>query len=221
MTSSPIPPSATHEPTVGHDAAEHLDPLIVAAFLDGGLDHVARRRAMQHLDACALCRAEIGDVQRLLRPAHTRPWWWGGVAAAAAALVIWLAPNALTRANGDASFGGASPAVTDAIDRERAALAAPEIDAPLDIVSDSLIPATGDIQLVWRAAAPGASYDLLVQDENGAVLYAITTSDTTQRVPRARLATRAPMYWRVHAQLLDGRERSTGAQRLRPLSNER
>jgi hypothetical protein len=199
-------------------AHAHLDALTVAAFLDGALSGTARATAVRHLESCTSCREEIGDVQRLLRPQRPSSWRWRG-AAAAAALLLCVAPFAVTGfgARGTHDVRGA---VTDAgdraaIDRERAALAVPEIEEPLRAATDSLTTDGNHLVLVWYAAANGASYNLVVQDEAGGVRYATSTADTMHVVPREKLGTNDRLYWRVHAQLLDGRERSTGAQPLR------
>jgi hypothetical protein len=200
-------------------AHSHLDDLTVAAFLDGALSRPARARAVRHLESCTACREEIGDVQRLLRPRRpSSSWWWGG-AAAAAALLLWLGPFGVNefgaREARDERGAGAYGGDRDVIDRERAAPTAPEIDEPLRAASGSLITDGDRLVLIWHAAARGASYNLVVQDEAGGVRYAASTTDTAHAVPRAQLGTNDRLYWRVHAQLLDGRERSTGAQLLR------
>ncbi|AMW04181.1 zf-HC2 domain-containing protein [Gemmatimonas phototrophica] len=196
---------------VARAAEEHLDAHLVAAFVDGSLSAPAKQVAAQHLALCSECRREVVEVRRLLpAPPTVRVRYLAPLAAAAAVIVMMR-------------WGGGSTPPSITPDTTRGALPSagagpsPEIETALAVVtSDSLVSNTTDLILVWRSAAPGATYDLVVQNDVGSVLHATATSDTVLTLPRAVLRAAPRAWWSVTAQQLDGRSRSTGAYLLVP-----
>jgi len=206
----------------------HPDALTIAAFVDDTLSAAAREITLEHLAACSACREEVGDVQRLLRPVRRPIGRWSALLAAAAALVLWIPSQQrlsltstltddVTRATG----GSATAAVANpSVDRERTAAVRvagelTELDAPLVVVEAPRLLAGNRVEFVWRAADTGANYEVVVQDESGGVRYRAATLDTVHLIPRSVLGAPSRLYWRVHARLLDGRERSSAAYLLR------
>jgi anti-sigma factor RsiW len=212
---------SSHPASIFSDG-HHPDALVVAAFVDGTLAGDARTQLLQHLEVCATCREEVREVRRLMRASSSSPssrvWPWGALLAAAATLLVWVAPSYMPRtaSSADSAQEATMPSLLDTpmSDRERADSSVPELDAPLAVITDSLAARTASVSLTWHAAGDGATYDVVVQDETGGVRYNSTTSDTTHTVSRTKLGASGRLYWRVHAHLLDGRERSSGAHLL-------
>ncbi len=77
---------------------DHLDPEIVAAWLDGSLDAQSRADAEAHAADCARCQAVLAAMIRSEPPPTAKPWlagatlrWLVPLTAAAAAVAIWVA----------------------------------------------------------------------------------------------------------------------------------
>lgn len=77
---------------------DHLDPEIVAAWVDGSLDAQSRAQAEAHAADCARCQAVLAAMIRTEPEAVAKPWfssaafrWLVPLTAAAAAVAIWVA----------------------------------------------------------------------------------------------------------------------------------
>lgn len=77
---------------------DHLDPEIVAAWLDGSLDARSRADAEAHVADCARCQAVLAAMIRTEPPPSAKPWlsgstlrWLVPLTAAASAIAIWVA----------------------------------------------------------------------------------------------------------------------------------
>lgn len=77
---------------------DHLDPEVLAAWVDGSLDEQSRADAEAHAADCARCQAVLAAMVRIEPPAEPKRSWFASplrwlvpIAAAAAALAVWVA----------------------------------------------------------------------------------------------------------------------------------
>jgi anti-sigma factor RsiW len=190
----------------------HLDENEITAYVDGGLTADRRAILAAHLDGCAECRAEVGDVVRLLRAAplsetvrrrHPRftPLRAGiGVAIAASLTAVVLLdrqqvapPPAVIRAE--------SSVTTEA----RAAI--PVISPAAETASPETL------AFAWHSTA-AAYYRFTLTTAEGAVLATQETADTALTLPAGVTLEPGRLYfWSVDA-IGNGITASTGMQRL-------
>jgi hypothetical protein len=191
---------------------DHLTETEMAAYADGRLDAVERRRVASHIEACAECRAELVEVLNLAEehaatPARKRR---------SAAPLRWLVPAALAAGLAGIVLYQRSATVADPDTTVRASELAPADAAPTIATvgprdGDNLPPENR--RFVWRAQrTDGYVFTLLAED--GSPLWRGETTDTTVILPDDVTLTPGLRYfWRVTA-FVDGMTASTGPQRL-------
>lgn len=158
----------------------HLDPLALAAYLDGRAASHERRTVEAHLATCAECRTEWLAVTDLVpsRPAG-RKVWMASLAAAAAVAFLLLVPRP----------------ERPAVHREPEVLTAvaPVVLSPAGAVMSAR-------QLEWSRVPGVDRYRVTVFDSAGAVIWQAVATDTIATLPSSiTLAPGTPYYLRVHA----------------------
>lgn len=175
---------------VGEPRSPHLEPMEVAAYIDGVAADSVRIRVEEHLMECAQCREELVGVSRLaLRtssPKFRHPRVWIPVAAAAVLLlVIW--PASLRER---ATEHRESPVTTTV---------APRAVAPVGLV-DAVE------SLNWSSVPGSDLYRVRLFDADGAVLWDGETKDTLISAPASLgLLPGRSYFWKVEAQTGFGR----------------
>jgi hypothetical protein len=164
---------------------DHLDPGVIAAFIDGALSRADRARAEAHLADCDECRAELVAVSRIVgAPARRRTWYVPAAAAAAAVLLFVLVrqapetrePTRVTR----------EPAITSTV-------------APVAITPRGTVHAAAG--LVWTSVPYADLYRVTIFDDAGRAVWETQTRDTTISVPPAiHLEPRTSYFWKLEAQ---------------------
>lgn len=197
------------------NAEQHVHDLELAAFVDGGLDPVSRRRVEAHLLACEVCRAVVAEAGAFVEPARAarprrRTLFAAGTLAAAAAIAL------LTVVLGRPSLE--SPARTrdvEAVGRAGLAFAPAAPPDGARIRADTL-------SFHWRTAGAEATYQITISSSTGAIVWTSRTLDTSLTLPRtvaSGLESGRSYYWQVDAVLPDLRSATTGPRRftrLRP-----
>ena len=163
----------------------HLDVNEVAAFVDGEVEPGERRRIQAHLASCADCRAEVGEVGRVVRASpgmrRTRAWI-PPLAAAAAVAHISLVPR-----------GPDGPEPVRHRDQAATVTAAPRPIAPVGKVDSVPV-------LLWSAVPMADRYRISLFDSAGIVVWEHQTTDTAVPVPASVTFRRgSPYYWRVES----------------------
>jgi hypothetical protein len=174
----------------------------MAGYLDRDLSDEERRRVVQHLDSCDVCRAEVVATSRLLAedvssaeaPAPPvrgvrRRWRARGAAGLAAAAA--LAAILLVRP------GGVPPA-HDAAERERFMTEGVDrlaVHAPAD---DGTV-RRDDLRFTWADRGTG-SYRITITAEDGRPVWSQALADTTVVPPTTLdLAAGERFFWYVDA----------------------
>lgn len=163
----------------------------LARYLDRRLDASARAAMEAHLIECDQCRQVVNEAAGLA----TRVWpsrrgpilAIGGLAAAALALVV----VSRTAPVLPESERGSAPLLTE--DAPRFSVIAPASDAVVE--PDSL-------RFSWESSPPGTTFQLVVSDDRGVVVWNHRTSDSTVTLPAtvtAALVRGQTYYWRVEA----------------------
>ncbi len=182
--------AAERYPAPGPDC---LDELGVAAAVDGR----ATQHAIAHLSNCAACRAQVAQLARLLGDgsvAREVDRLSGGhgfprVAAplaAAAVLLLALIPFMARTDRGAGEFRDEPQAPVASV---------PILRAPLT--------GTGTLEsLRWSGVAGATQYRVTIFDEEGGLVWAAETGDTTVAFPRdSALVAGTPYWWRVEARV--------------------
>jgi hypothetical protein len=180
--------------------SDHPSPHELAAFVDGDLSTDDRNRFLRHVSECEACRTEMREVVALVE--GRRPRWRraaGPVAALAATLVL-LVP--LLRLGPDevdvvrsTTFEAESPAIALLDPREEIGSADP-------------------IRFTWHALGEGLTYQLVLSNDDGEIVWRATLSDTVAtpgpglRLPQGRYS------WQVEALLEDGGVARSSRRRL-------
>ncbi len=165
---------------------DHVESGEVAAYLDRALSPSDRSRVEEHLADCDMCRAEVIEVARLLRPQPRRRSWYVpiGVAAAAAAVLLLVWPRAVEEPPLAPNYR--EPVVTTT--------AAPSAIAPRGASPAAL-------RLVWTRVPHADRYRLTLFDATGRVISESQTSDTSVALPdTVALQPQASYFWKVEAQ---------------------
>jgi hypothetical protein len=179
----------------------HLTDSELAGYLDDDLSPEERRRVVQHLDACDVCRAEAVETSRVLAedvdlevPAPAardarRRWRVRGVAGLATAAA--LAAILLVRPGG-------IPPGQEAVDRER--FVTEGVDrltayAPPDAAAVR----RDDLLFAWEDRGTG-SYRITVTAEDGRLVWSQALADTTVvPPPTLDLGPGERFFWYVDA----------------------
>jgi anti-sigma factor RsiW len=193
----------------------HLTSETLAAHLDRALERDERERVERHLAGCITCRAELREIEAMLRatpgsaiaPARRRstPRRFAlpaTVGIAAALLVFVLSPR---RAD--------TPVV-----RDGAAAPAGETSSPVVTVVPPRGATVGAsaLTLGWRSVAADANYHVALVDSVGRALWSTRTGDTTAVVPADVVArTAGRVFWYVDALRPDGHSATSGMTELR------
>lgn len=184
----------------------HLSAEDLAALIDGGVAAEQRGRVDAHLAACAVCRAELTAGWHIVDSApRTRSTWspWPIAGIAAAAIVVLVALPTLR--------GVARHRADDITLRAAGAAAtAVRVIAP----GDGSTVSPDSLRFVWRRD-DGASYRLFVADSAGAPVWALSTNDTTARLPDSvRIISGTRYFWYVDALRSDGTSISSAPRHL-------
>ncbi len=176
---------------------EHLDPRIVAGYVDRVLPDAERARIEAHLATCPECRAEVADAARIIATLpHTRRPRRGVMVSAAgiaAMLLVFLWPRA-DQDPGNPQHRESS--VTTTI--------APRVIAPIGGVDSA-------DRFVWSSVPHASLYTLRIFDADGSVVWQRETPDTVLTPPPTlELRSSRSHYWKVEAQT--GFQRSTSTE---------
>lgn len=175
---------------MAHLLVKHLDPLSLAAYLDGMAAMTDRAAVESHLATCRECRTEwlaLADALRVLRaPARG---WIAPLAVAAALLLFVLVP----KLEGPATHR----------EPEMLTVVAPVVMAPAGPVASA--------RTIEWSRVPGVDrYRVTVFDSAGVVIWQAFATDTAATLPPAVvLVPGTPYYLRVHAR--SGFDRWTGS----------
>jgi hypothetical protein len=174
----------------------HLEPDLVAAYVERRLSPDALASAEQHLAGCATCRREVAQVVKVLRPSTRRLPAFGLAAAAVLVIAVWLVRDDTGEVEVPIRNGASSAGV--------------QVLAP-DSVGSSLSP-----RFTWRALEPGSRYNFSLADEAGVRIFSLSLSDTVVSLPDSvRLQQGRTYQWLVDALRPDGRSTSSGVKFLR------
>ena len=190
---------------------EHLRDEEIAAFLDNGLSASERATVARHLAACDECRSlAVPPHETTSHARGTRPLWATAAAVAAAAVLV-VAVSVRSR-----------PATSD-VDRSRSAgrttIETPDLEARSPASGVSV--AVDTLVLRWASAGQGATYDVSIVNDAGALVWSAHVDSAAIAPPRdvtARLRAGSTYYWRADALLPDLRTASTGPQGFVPAS---
>jgi anti-sigma factor ChrR (cupin superfamily) len=196
---------------------EHLSESEITAYVDGELESQKRTLVSTHLEICAACRDEVGEIVRLLRAAplplaESQSWprrsgiprraVIGIALAASIATVLLVARRDRFTAKQDNVRSTDSTVSSEA---------RPIISAILPSDHDS-IPAD-TVVFLWKSN-PGGFYRITVTATNGAPVWVAETHDTVVALPdTVALQPRRLYFWYVDA-LGDGITATTGIRRF-------
>ncbi len=187
------------------NSEEHPSAEDVAAYLDGTIGNLDRKRIEAHAAECEECRREITEVTGTLRRMRRTPNWrvWAPAAAAAAVITflmlrpLWIetGSDSTSRFRGPESIAGREGSVDI------------RVLAPAD--ESTVSPA--DVAFIWHAGGSEASYQLTLTDDEGSVIWTLATTDTVASLPDTVALEHASLYhWYVDGLLEDGRHASSG-----------
>ena len=169
-----------------HRTPGHLDPGVMAAFIDGALPPAERALAEAHLADCDECRAEFIAVSRLARTPSRRRAWYIPAAAAAAAAVLFFAVTLQPTVDHPTPPVYREPVITTTV-------------APVAIAPRGVVPAAAT--LIWTTVPYADLYRLTIFDEAGRAVWETQTRDTSVAIPgNIHLALRTSYFWKLEAQ---------------------
>lgn len=192
-------------------ALGHVTESDLAGYLDNDLAPADRQRVESHLDACAQCRLELVEVQRLAAsyqaatPRGVRRWM---PAVAVLAVAASLAALLLIPRGRDAATQRVEPV------RSGGQAAGREGQRRIEVVSPAGDVAVGaaTIAFTWHAVSADV-YRLTLLTESGEPVWSLETADTTALVPSGTRLKPGAYFWRVDA-IADGITATSGARRL-------
>jgi len=175
---------------------DHLTPERIVAYLAQAVSSEELQSMQRHMLECRDCRQDMTEASRIAEAGRERrrlAFAIPAVAAAIAVLVVfsgWGADpdSTITRGNGEGvrQFVAVSPALG------------------ASVAGDSVI-------FVWRSEGSGAHYAMTVTDEDGDIIWAVNTPDTSAVPPRGVELTAGHKYfWYVDALLEGARSSTTG-----------
>ena len=172
----------------------HLDPMEVAAYLDGIVDSHVRARLEDHLGACPECRDELVESSRIAArqsaPKITRARVWIPVAAAAVLLLV-----VRQQSHREQRPEHREAAVTTTV--------APRALTPVGLVGSVTT-------FVWSSVPRADAYRIRVFDADGTVIWDREMSDTLAILPASvSFQPGRAYYWRVEARTGFGRSAAT------------
>jgi hypothetical protein len=182
---------------------EHLDPDLVASYLENTCDGEERARVEAHLAECSDCSREIAALDETIRtlPGLGRgrmaiPLVALGVAAAIAGLIV-LRPSDVPE-----EIPAGPPIVQRSQPEERSSI---EILAP----ATGAVVDAGEVILRWAPIEPDARYLVTVTSSDGDSVWALMTADSAAAIPVA-LDAGGEYLWYVDALLPNGGTASSG-----------
>jgi hypothetical protein len=165
---------------------EHLDPGVLAAFIDGALPPAERALAESHLADCEACRADVIAAVRLTRRDPVRRWYAPAAAVAAAAAILFMVVGRAPAPVGIPEPVTREPVITTTV--------APVTVAPRGKVDRAAA-------LVWTSVPYADLYRLTIFDDAGRVIYESQTRDTSAAIPASiHLRPRTSYFWKLEAQ---------------------
>ncbi len=187
---------------------DHLNTGEIAAYVDQAVSTAERERIEAHLATCDDCTEEVAFIVKTLDAAAEptsgarRPLILVAAGIAAAVLAGSLIIGALgTQRDGDRVLRD-SPEAVETGEPTAVRVVAPAEAGTVDI---------GRATFSWRAAEPGAAYNLTVTDEGGDVVWTGSTRDTAiVLTTQVVLDPGETYFWYVDAILPDGRTLSSG-----------
>lgn len=159
-----------------HSRDQHLTSDDVAAYLNSRWDGSDRGRIEAHLSECDACRAEVLEVQTMVRSAprsrSSKLPVLGLLGAAAALLFIAVAPWRHDQ-RGAVDVVAERSVVPDAA-RDSVSIVSPAIDAAVTRTS---------MAVTWRRGPSDAQFTVTLLNTRGDILWSKTTRDTVVSVP--------------------------------------
>lgn len=189
---------------------EHLDPDVVAAYLDGYLPDSERESVEAHLAECDECCEEVTAIDDTLRskPGAGSLRRYAMPAVAAAAILV----AALVARPWQAGLPtpGVEPGI---IERTAPDLVMTRIEALSPDQGAVVDP--GGIRLEWRSAGEGTRYQVTVTTTEGDSVWVSIVTDTVAPLPTGVIEPDWEYLWYVDALLPDGGTASTGVSHFR------
>ncbi len=210
------------EPDTGHLSDREL-----AGLLDDDLPFAERERVISHLDQCAACRRELGEMQQVVdsyaarqpappgatplvtRSPSRRRWPLvasaGALAAAAVVVAVLVMPRSGSNDDAGVQRVRGAPVLAPDEGRQRITVIGPPESATVFAASTVFS---------WRSTGADV-YRFTLLSERGEPVWSHETADTTVHVPRTVAPAQPGTYfWRVDA-IADGIAATTGARIVR------
>lgn len=189
---------------------DHLEPDVIAAYLDGDLPDGERESVEAHLSGCDECCMEVAAIDDTLRSMpRARAFRRYSMPAVAAAAIL-----AAVLIGRPWSEGPTTPGVApDVIER-----AAPDIvSTRIEAVSphQGAVVEPGGMALQWRSAGQGARYQVTITTAEGDSVWVAMVTDTVATLPAEALELDREYLWYVDALMSNGRTASTGVSYFR------
>ncbi|HKG94792.1 MAG TPA: hypothetical protein VKA84_22955 [Gemmatimonadaceae bacterium] len=153
-----------------------------------------RHATLEHVMSCPFCRADFDLLRAVADPPTRRP-----LLARRSTIASLGTLGALAAAAGIALLARGGPGSPPAEDVQRGAASASIALSPSGDVS-----ADAPIVLTWRAVQGAVGYDAELLREDGSLLAALQTRDTTAAIADSLTAGAATYRWWVRARLRDG-----------------
>ena len=186
--------------------SDHLDPGLMAAYLENACEGEERPRVEAHLAECTECCQELVDLDQTIRTMPSRPRGRVaiplaalGVAAALVGLFV-LRPSEDPRVLPD----GSPPIVQRSQPEERTSIAILEPESGAAVQA-------GEVVLRWAPVEPEARYLVNVTTSDGDSVWALMTPDSAAAIPVA-LDPGGEYLWYVDALLPGGGTATSGIQ---------
>jgi len=188
--------------------ADHLDPDLVASYLENVCDAEERSRVEAHLAECTDCCEELIALEETIRTLPSRhrgrfviPLVVLGAAAALAGLIV-LRPS-----DNPVELPKGTPIVQRSQPEERSSIAilGPESGAVVE---------AGEVILRWAPVEPDARYLVTVTTSDGDSVWALMTPDSAAAIP-VTLDPSGEYLWYVDALLPGGGTATSGIHHFR------
>lgn len=188
--------------------ADHLDPGLIASYLENACHGEERSRVEDHLAECTDCCEELVALEQTIRTLPRRrrgrvviPLVALGAAAALAGLIV-LRPS-------DTSVE--PPEGTPIVQRSQ-----PEARSSIAILEpeSGAVVEAGEVVLRWAPIEPDARYLVTVTTSDGDSVWALMTPDSAAAIPVA-LDPGGEYLWYVDALLPNGETATSGIHHFR------